>query len=155
MGCVFSGYVVIYSSLFFGWKPSPGNWGAISTLLIQYVAAFTPDDIRPCGPGSLAAYQYVDDGAFVDPWLGLRPWIASAMWGRALYFCVGRNAVNLPKKLVGGNCETRLNLRGIEICTTTNTFALHTAKVDRVREFWSRWVWTMGRHVSHSSWCKN
>ena len=135
MGCRFAGYMVVYLPLFFGWGPSPANWGVISTLLMQYIPAFVPGDLFLSVSESMVAYQYFDGGAIVEPWLGLRPWIASFLRGRALYSCLGYGAVNLPKKLAGGNCETRINLWGIEICTATNTFTFPPAKVDRAREF--------------------
>ena len=77
-GCRFAGYMVVYLSLFFGREPSPGNWGVISTLLMRYISAFAPNDIYLSGHESLVSYNYVDDGYFVDPRLGVRPWVASS-----------------------------------------------------------------------------
>ena len=123
MGCRFSGYMVVYLPLFFGRTPPPANCGVISTLPTQYISASVPDDLFLSGSESMVSYQYVDGGAFVEPRLGLRHRIASSIWGRDSYSRLGYGAVNLPKKLVGGNCETRINLRGIEIRTATHTFA--------------------------------
>ena len=77
MGCRFSHYIGMYLALFFGWRPSPANWGLISTLLMQYVAAFRPSNDRLGGPESFIAFEYVVDGDFVEPWRGLRPWQAA------------------------------------------------------------------------------
>ena len=38
MGLQFSEYMILYLSLYFGWKPSPASWGVISALLLQYVS---------------------------------------------------------------------------------------------------------------------
>ena len=115
---------------------------------MQYISAFVPDDSHLCGPESLVAYQYADDGAFAEPWLGLRPWIASSLWGRALYFCLGHNAVNIPKKLAEGACETRINLRGIEICAVTNAFTMHTEKLIAPGSSLCLGIWTQGFRAS-------
>ena len=57
MGCRFAGLISMYLALFFGWRHSPANWGLISTLLMQYVAAFRPAQDFLEGPESFAAYQ--------------------------------------------------------------------------------------------------
>ena len=80
IGCRFATYVVTYLSMFIGWKPSPANWGVVTTLLLQFVASYTPvwTDLR--GPEALTPFQYVDDSAFVEPWIGIRPWLAVSIW---------------------------------------------------------------------------
>ena len=40
-------YIMAYLSLYFGWKGAPGNWGAISSLLMQYVASSEPKNTHP------------------------------------------------------------------------------------------------------------
>ena len=42
MGLQFANYMILYPSLYFGWKPSPASWGIISSLLLQFVASFSP-----------------------------------------------------------------------------------------------------------------
>ena len=44
-----------------------------------YFRPFIPNDIYLYVPESSVAYQYVDEGAFMDPWLGIRPWIESPL----------------------------------------------------------------------------
>ena len=106
-GCRFAGYMVVYLSLFFGWKPSPANWGAISTLMMHYLSAFAHEAIYIDGPESLVDYQYVGDGAFIEPRMGLRLWVASPLWGRILRLCVGSGAVNLTKKTYRGQLRNK------------------------------------------------
>ena len=74
MGRRFAHFVAMYLAMFFGWRCSPANWGILSSLLMQYVAAFRPSNQVVEGPESFIAFQYVDDGAFAEPWVGLRPW---------------------------------------------------------------------------------
>lgn len=63
----------MYVALLFGWRPQTANWGLVSTLLMQYISAYRPADEFTEGPEAFIAYKYVDDGAFVDPWIGFRP----------------------------------------------------------------------------------
>ena len=35
-------FILVYLIMYFGWKGSPGNWGAISTLTLQYIARHNP-----------------------------------------------------------------------------------------------------------------
>ena len=99
--------------MFFGWKPSPANWGVIATLLLQYVASYRPDREGRGGPESFAPYQYVDGGAFVEPWLGIRPWLAVALWGWGPISCFGKPALHHKKKEAEGHRITH-NLRSGE-----------------------------------------
>ena len=135
MGCRFASYIVTYLAMFFGWKPSPANWGVITSMLLQYVATFQPTDEHTCGPESFSPYQYVDDSAFVEPWLGTRPWLAVALWEAGLTRCFGEPALHRVKKLVEGACATRITLWGIDVDTKTGTFTLPECKVERAREF--------------------
>ena len=125
----------MYLSLFFGWMPSPANWGIISTLLMQYIAANFPNNAHSEGHEAYLAYQYVDDGAFVEPWLGLRPWQALSLWEDALNRCLVPTAVHLEKRRIEGNAETKIILWGIVVSTTENTSTLPSEKIDRAKEF--------------------
>ena len=107
----------------------------ISTLRTQYVAAFRPSDEYLEGPESFVAFRYVDDGAFIEPWVGVRPWQSVALWGDALATSLGRKAMHLKKREVGGNSDTVLPLRGIVVSTEDETFAIPPEKVNRAREF--------------------
>ena len=112
MGCRFAHFVGIYLALFFGWRPSPANWGVISTLVMQYIAAHRPARCRRDGPDGFIAFHYFDDGAFVESWVGLRPWLASTQWEGVLGQCLGAKAVNTKKRDVDGCADTRVLLWG-------------------------------------------
>ena len=68
MGRRFAKFVRIYLSTF-----SDGDL-RVSTLSMQYISAQFPNNDHVEGPESFVAYQYLDSGAFIEPWLGLRPW---------------------------------------------------------------------------------
>ena len=124
MGCRFANFIGIYLSLFFGWRPSPANWGVVATLVMQFIAAHRPAAPTRDGPEALVAFQYVDDGAFIESWVGLRPWLASSLWELALCRGLGPAAVNMDKRNVEGNAETSTMLWGINVCTVAETFSL-------------------------------
>ena len=108
MGCRFASFIVMYLALFFGWRPSPANWGIVSTLLMQYVAAYRLVNDYRDGPDSFIAYQYVDDGEFIEPWIGLRPWLSVSLWEYALTGCIGFKALHRKKREVEGDTATKL-----------------------------------------------
>ena len=83
MGLKFPNYVILYLSLFFGWKHPPASWDAISSALLQLLSPFTPFRPHSMGPEELVAYEYVDDGELRN-----RGWISalgrlckSGSWG--------------------------------------------------------------------------
>ena len=135
MGCMFSVFIAIYLALFFGWRPSPANWGIVSTLMMQYVSAYRPRNEYSDGPESLIDYQYVDDGAFVEPWVGLRPLRAVSLWECALAACLGSKALHARKREIEGNTATKIPLWGIIVRTDAETFSLPPCKIYRAREF--------------------
>ena len=135
MGCRFSRYVCLYISLFFGWQPSPANWGTVSTRLMQFIAARRPDNAHSERPEAYVANKYVDDGAFLDPWLSLRPWQPISLWGSAICRFLGPAAVDIEKRDLDGPSDTQINLRGITLCTASNTFTLLAEKISRASEF--------------------
>lgn len=80
MGYRFAEFVGIDLALLFGWRRSPANWGVISTLLMQRVASYRPASPWRDGSGSFTDNQYVEDGAFVEPWAGIGPCLAPTLW---------------------------------------------------------------------------
>ena len=135
MGCRFahfSGFIFLSSSG--GGRRRPIG-GATSTLAMQYIAARRPPRCRRDGPEGFVAFQYVDDGAFVDPWVGLRPWLASSLWEGVLRHGLGVKAANTKKRDVEGCSDTRVLLWGIDVCAATETSALPPAKALRAQEF--------------------
>ena len=135
MGCRFSSFICIYLALFFGWRPSPANWGVVATLLMQYIASHRPKGEKRDGPEGLLAFQYVDDGAFIDSWVSCRPWLAPAIWESSLSASLGTRAVNKEKRRAEGNADTSVLLWGIDVCTESETFTLPAAKALRAQEF--------------------
>ena len=112
MGRRFRNFICIYLALFFGRRPSPANWGVVATLLMQHIASHRPTNEKRDGPEGLVAFQYVDDGAFIDSWVGYRPWMAPAIWESSLASSLGTRAVNKEKRRAEWNADTALLLWG-------------------------------------------
>ena len=79
---------------------------------MQYVAAFRPECESRDGPESSIAYQYVDDGALIEPWVGLMPWLAVSLWECGLTGCLCYKALNRKKREVEGNASTKFSPLG-------------------------------------------
>lgn len=136
MGCLISISIAMYLAMFFGWRPSPANWGLISTLLMQYVAAFRPRDEYIDGPETFVAFHYVDDGACVEPWAGMRHWQAVALWEHALTTCLGHKSMHRKKREVEGNSDTTIPLWGIIVSAGRDTLSLPSEKLADPVNFW-------------------
>ena len=104
---------------------------------MQFIFARKPVNAWSEGPESYLDVQYVDDGAFIEPWLGLRPWQVVPLWEYALLRCLGPAALNTAKRDIEGMSDTRLNLWGVLICTESNTSTLPQGKIERSEEFLS------------------
>ena len=134
-GCRFSRYVRLYLSLIFGRRQSPANWGVISTLLMQFIAARSPSNAHAEGPGAYIASQYVDDGAFVDPWLSFRPQQCVSLMESASCLCLRPATINIAKRDIGGLADATIELLGTDVCTVGNTSALPDREISRDEDF--------------------
>ena len=135
MGFRFANFAVLYLSLYFGWMPSPASWGVISTTLLQFVSPFSPDKAHTMGPEGLAAYEYVDDGAFAEPCSGLSPWLALSVWEFGIAQCLGATASHLGKKSAEGAFATKIALWGLDLCADSYIVSLPPDKIRRAQEF--------------------
>ena len=72
-------YMVVYVALFLGRWPSPGNWGLMAALSMQYASSIGPSDHCNEGNGIFAAYRYVEGGSFVESWLWMRRCISASL----------------------------------------------------------------------------
>ena len=103
--------------MYFGWEGAPGNWGIISSLLMQYVASHVPRNSHTHGPASFEAFQFVDDGGFAEPALGLRPWMSVKLWEIGLCESLGEKSLNKDKKTADGQYSTEALMWGINVDT--------------------------------------
>ena len=122
-------YIMTYLSLYFGWEGAPGNWGVVSSLLMQFVAAHKPTNAHTHGPESFEAFQFVDDGGFAEPALGLRPWMCVGLWERGLRYLLGWEALNRDKKRVEGIYSTESLMWEVLVDTKQEIVALPADKI--------------------------
>ena len=101
--------------MYFGWKGAPGKWGIISSLLMQFVSSNVPENIHTHGPESFEANQFVDDGGFSAPALGLRPWLRVKIWELGLIGSLAPKALNRDKKRAEGKYDTQSLMCGINV----------------------------------------
>lgn len=87
-----------------------GQLGVVATLMLQFAAAFRPEDTHLRGPDSFTPFQYVDDGAFVEPWLATRPWLSVTLWETGLTHRFILQAAHQKKKEMEGKCHHRIIL---------------------------------------------
>ena len=135
MGPQFSTYAVLYLSLYFGWKPPPASRDIISTLLLQFVSSFMPIRPRDMGPEGFVDYEYVDDGAFAEPWRDIRPRTSAAIRDFGLKSCLGATALHWKKRQVEGDCSTSMVIWGLNVCTKSESISSPLDKWNRPREF--------------------
>ena len=122
-------FIMVYISLYFGWKGAHGNRGVISSLLTQYVAAHKPSNAYTHGPESFEAYQFADDGGFDEPALGLRPWMCVKIWENGKQQSIGAKSPNREKKRVEGQYSTQALMWGIHVDTQSEVVALPPDKI--------------------------
>ena len=94
--------LLVYLVLSFGWSGSPGEWTPWAWGIIQYFENFRPRDPRRDGPERFKAWALVDDCVMVEPLLGLRPWLAGALYEEGARRMLGPDAINHPKTLLEG-----------------------------------------------------
>ena len=128
-GLRISDYLLVYLSMYFGWKGAPGNWGIISSLLMQYVASHVPKNAHTHGPESFEASQFVDDGGVAEPALGLRPWMSVKLWEVGLCESLGEKGLNKDKKRIEGKYTTQALMWGINVDTKREIVSLPEDKI--------------------------
>ena len=102
---------------------------------MQFTACHVPVNPWADGPGAYVDFQYVDDGAFIEPWLGLRPLQSSPLWEFPLTKCLGAAAVHTIKRRIEGPSETDAVIFGISVSTTRNAFSPPREKLTKRRYF--------------------
>ena len=85
-----------------------------------------------------AVYEYVDDGAFVVPLMGVPDWASLGIWESGPQTVMGNQALRDEKNKGGGSCDTNLTLLRLELCAEGETISLHNDKLIRAQDFRSR-----------------
>ena len=83
------------------------------------------------------AYEYVDDGAFAEPWLDTRLWTSAEIWGSDIQSRLGAKSLHAKKSTDRGRPRDIYHLTGLSICTETETMSFPMGKLTRAHEFLS------------------
>ena len=145
MGIQFPDYMILYIASYFGREPSHASRRIVSSLLLQFVDSFPPKGPYVMGPEGFRAYEYVEDGAFAEPWLDVRPWTSVRIWEVGLETCLWTIALRAEKKEAEGSLATRSVLWGLTLCAVEGAISLPVEKHKGPQEFLSqscfdRWV---------------
>ena len=133
MGVKFSTYMVLYPSLYFGWKPSPASRKIIPALLFLFVSSFIPIRPRGMGPEGFVAYEYLDDAEFAEPWVDIRPRKSARIWEYASQSCLGAKALHWKKRQEEVDCATSMVLWGLNVSAKSDAISSHLDKCNRPR----------------------
>ena len=115
LGCMYAIFIAMYHAQFSGCRTTPANWGIVSIVRTQYVSAYCSRD------------DYID-GAFLEPCRGLRHWQDVSVWGDSLMRRLWAKVLRCAKRDIEGNDAAKILLRGIVVCTDTETFAAPLGK---------------------------
>ena len=72
----------------------------------------------------------------LEPLGGLRPWQAVSVWGDSLMRRMGAKVLRCAKRDIAGNTAAKIPLRGIVVCTDTETFAAPKGKSTAPANSW-------------------
>ena len=135
--------------IIFGLRPSPASWGIISTSIMQFPSVHVPANSMPEGTEAYIAFQYVADGTFIEPWLGLRPWKSLSLWERGLGKCLCPSVAHKAKRAIEGNSSTNISFWCIDASTETDAFSHPTGKLRRPSYFCGRLISIRASLESH------
>ena len=107
------GIVVIYLVSSFGFSGSPGEWNAWGRATEEFHRAHRPlQERRDLGRG-FDCKVLVDDAVFVEPQVGLRPWISAEVFEAGVRKLLGNQAVNVDKDRIEGTFKTAQTVWGV------------------------------------------
>lgn len=87
------------------------------------------------GPDGLVAYEYVDEAAFDEPCLGLRPWLSVSVWEFGLTQRLGIMSLRQEKKRPKGACANKITLCGLDLRNASDAISLPPGEIRRAQEF--------------------
>ena len=87
------------------------------------------------GPEGLVAYEYVGDGYFSEPCMGLRPWLSVSVWEYGLMQRLGPKSLRQYKNAADCACSTKIALWGLGLCAASDTISSPPDKIRRAQEF--------------------
>ena len=116
---------VIYLVSSFGFSGSPGEWTVWGKATEEFLRAHGPAQPRRDLTWGFDSQILVDDNVLVEPWIGLRPWVAGELGVKLL---LGEAAVN-RENAIEGPFRTFQTVWGLDMDTTTEEVQLPNRRV--------------------------
>ena len=109
---------VIYLVSSFGFSGSPGEWSVRGRATEEFLTSHCPAQPRRDLGVNFSSRILVDDNVLVEPYVGLRPWVAAEVYEQGVRMMLGRSAVNTEKDSVEGPYRTFQTVWGLNMETS-------------------------------------
>ena len=123
------GMTVIYLVSSFGFSGSPGEWTVWGRATEEFLRAHAPAVPRRDMSWAFDNKILVDDNTLVEPYVGLRPWVAAEVYERGVRTMLGDEALNAEKDLAEGPFRTYQCVWGLDMDTVTEEIHLPERRI--------------------------
>ena len=120
---------VVYLVSSFGFSGSPGEWTVWGKATEEFLRSHHPVCPRRDLSWGFESRILVDDNVLVEPWIGLRPWVAGEVYEAGVKLMLGEAAVNREKDLVEGPFRTFQTVWGLDMDTATEEIHLPERRI--------------------------
>ena len=120
---------VIYLVSSFGFSGSPGEWTVWGKATEIFLRAHCPAIPRRDLSWSFDSRILVDDNVLVEPFVGLRPWVAAEVYEAGVKTLLGDAAINREKDVVEGQFRTFQTVWGLDIETVSEEVHLPERRI--------------------------
>ena len=120
---------VIYLVSSFGFSGSPGEWSVWGRATEDFLTSHRPANPRRDLSATFTSRILVDDNVLVEPYVGLRPWVAAEVYEKGVKTMLGNNAVNAEKDNVEGPFRTFQTVWGLVMETSEESVHLPEKRI--------------------------
>ncbi|CAE7256585.1 unnamed protein product [Symbiodinium microadriaticum] len=120
---------VIYLVSSFGFSGSPGEWTVWGKATEEFLRSHRPACPRRDLSWGFESRILVDDNVVIEPWVGLRPWVAGEVYELGVQMMLGEAAVNREKDLIEGPFRTFQTVWGLDMGTATEEIHLPERRI--------------------------
>ena len=120
---------VIYLVSSFGFSGSPGEWTVWGKATEEFLRSHRPACPRRDLSWGFESRILVDDNVVIEPWVGLRPWVAGEVYELGVQMMLGEAAVNREKDLIEGPFRTFQTVWGLDMDTATEEIHLPERRI--------------------------
>ena len=124
---------VIYLVSSFGFSGSPGEWAVWGRATEDFLTSHRPANTRQDLSATFTSRILVDDNVLVEPYVGLRPWVAAEVYEKGVKTMLGEHAVDTDKDSVEGLFRTFQTVWGLDVETETEAVHLPERRIMKGR----------------------